>query len=372
MSGDLLRPSEVWPRVAGPLLLALVVAATTVTVLLQGRIDVVAVTLPYTAVGAALVWKRPREAIGWMLLACGVLWATTFLTAEVAEYLDGWALVATAWLAEWTWFPGLVAVFVALPILFPSGHPDSKVWRWVLRFAAALCLAFVVLTTCQGRFSPSDSLTVDNPLAIIPLDDVEVLLLPAALPLFLLGPVAAISRFRRSTGSERQQLRWFMFAAVACALAFALNAFAEDYALVEALVVLGLSLPPVGIWIAVTRHRLYDIDHVVSRTVSYGALTTILVGVYAGSVFLLGVILPVEGDLAIAAATLVVAALFNPLRRHTQTIVDRRFNRSRYDALRTIDSFARRLRSQVEVDELRSECRRRRRQQWSRSPCRCG
>lgn len=319
-------------------------------------------TLPYAMVGTSIVWQRPRARIGWVLLAFALLWSATFFGAGLAAHATSDRLVlVAAWLSEWTWFPALVSVFVVLPILFPTGMPPGPRWKAVLWFAAVICVGFVVLTSIQARFSPDDSLVVTNPWRLLDIQDAEAWLVPGAVPLLVLGPTAAVIRFRRSQGVERQQIRWFMYAAVACGFMFAANATVDALTrgraqtLTEAAFVVALSLPPLGIWIAVTRHHLYDIDRLISRTVAYGVLTALLAGLYVLSIFVLGAIIPVEGDLPVAGSTLVVAAVSNPLRRRIQDTVDRRFNRARYDARRFVESFSRRLRVEGDLEAIGAE-----------------
>jgi hypothetical protein len=339
-----------------------VVVAAGATAFLAGTLDLSVSTLPYAAVGMALVWQRPREAIGWVLLVFALLWSATFLAGEVAES-QAWGrlLVPAAWVSEWTWFPALVSVFVVLPILFPTGSAQTPRWTAVMWSAIAVAAAFVALTSIQGRFSTSSALVVDNPWGILTIADVEVVVVPFAMPLLVCGPLAAVFRYRRSSGAEREQIRWFTYSAVACGVLFVGNAVLDTVAggsfqtAGDVALVVALSLPPLGIWIAVTRHQLYDIDRLISRTVSYGILTAALAGVYALSVFVLAAVLPVEGDIPVALATLVVAAMASPLRRRLQVVVDRRFNRSRYDARRLVESFSRRLRTEGGIPQLADE-----------------
>lgn len=251
-------------------------------------------------------------------------------------------------------------MFVILPILFPTGTPLGRGWSLALWLAISVCVGFVALTSVQAEFSPSEAMTVPNPWALLPLNDVEVLLVPAAIPLLLMGPAAAVVRFRQARGVERQQIRWFMYAGVACGVLFAANAVLDATSggpstISEMLVAGSLSLPPIGIWVAITRHRLYDIDRLISRTLSYGLLTALLAGLYVVSIFVLGAVIPVEGDLRVAGSTLLVAAAFNPLRRRIQEGVDRHFNRARYNARRLVETFSHRLRVEHDLEGIRAE-----------------
>ncbi|MEX1271883.1 MAG: hypothetical protein WEB55_05495, partial [Acidimicrobiia bacterium] len=242
----------------------------------------------------------------------------------------------------------------------PTGEPHRRSWRAVLWLALGLVVVYVALSTIQSQFSPDDVKVVENPWALLALADAEVVLFPLVLPLLLVGPLAAVMRYRRAAVAEREQIRWFMYAVVVTAVVFFGVNVAESLAgtLVETIsVILALSLPPVGIWIAITRHRLYDLDRLLSRTVSYALVTALLVGMFFGSVFVSSVLLPVAGDLPVAVATLLAAALFNPLRRRIQVAVDRRFNRARYDARHFVESFNHRLRADEDLEAVSVELR---------------
>lgn len=347
-------------------LLVLMMAALVATLVAGGgAVDVSVATVVYASVGTAIVWQRPRTTIGWVLIGFALLWSATFFGAEMVQTASSTtAILAGAWLSEWTWFPALVTVFVVLPILFPTGSPLNSRWRMGLWLVVTVCVGFVVLTSIQGRFSPAEGVVVANPWALLEIDDVEVLLVPVAMPILALGPIAAVARYRRSGGVVREQIRWFMYAAVACGAMFALNALVDVYApegalgVVEAVLFVALCLPPIGIYVAISRHHLYDIDRLISRTLSYVLLSALLAGLYVMSVFLLGAILPFEGDLPIAGSTLLVAAVFNPLRRRVQGGVDRRFNRSRVDAVALVEAFSQRLRALSHLEGIGTELER--------------
>jgi len=330
-----------------------------------GDVDVSVASVSHAVLGTDVVLQRPRRTIGWVLIGLALLWSATFFGTEMVLTGSRSSLtLAGAWLSEWTWFPALVSVFVVLPILFPTGSPLNSRWRMALWLAGAVCVGFVVLPTIQARFSPEEGVVVANPWALLGLNDAESLLVPAAMPILALGPLAAVARYRRSGGVVREQIRWFMYAAVACGVLFALNAVVSTVAPggaltgVEAVLVVGLSLPPLGIYIAISRYHLYDIDRLISRTLSYVLLSALLAGLYVASVFLLGAIVPFEGDLPIAGSTLLVAFAFNPLRRRIQGGVDRRFNRARVDAAALVETFSQRLRALSHLDGIGIELER--------------
>jgi hypothetical protein len=254
------------------------------------------------------------------------------------------------------------ALLAVLLLLFPTGRLPSRRWRpvawaaWAVLVLAALAAPFVPGPVAAGL--------PPNPIAIPLLAGVLRLAAGAAgvvlAGVILASVVSLIVRFRRARGAERQQLKWFAYGA---ALVFVLPVAS----------VVGVHLPgpagrllptaifsavPVAIGIAVLRYRLYDIDRLINRSVVYGSLTVLLGGVYAGLVFALSQLLnpaDQQSELAVAASTLVVAALFQPARRRIQGLVDRRFNRRRYDAARTVGAFSTRLRDQVDLDTLSAE-----------------
>jgi hypothetical protein len=249
-----------------------------------------------------------------------------------------------------------------LLMVFPTGRLPSRRWRPVA-WAAGAVFVLAALSSPLLPGSPADGLR-PNPIAIPALEGVLRLAYNTA-GAFLFGVILAalvslVVRFRRATGVERQQLKWFAYGTALLLLlptAGAVGARLGDTAgnlLVAAIV----SALPVTIGIAVLRYRLYDIDRLVNRTVVYGLLTVLLAGVYAGLVFALSQLLnpaDQQSALAVAASTLVVAALFQPARRRIQGLVDRRFNRRRYDAARTVAAFSARLRDQIELGTLSTE-----------------
>jgi len=320
--------------------------------------------------GAILASRRPRHPVAWLLLAFGLLVQALTSAAEgYARYgllaRPGTLPAASylAMLASVSFIPGLGCIGFIL-LLTPTGKLPSPRWRRWAQIAAAVPAAFVVAWLLGVPAVDPESVLhgIGNPLAIAALETPLVVVAGVTAPLTALSVVVAggslVGRFRRARGLERRQLRWLSFAA-----ALALPALLVMYAgiLTEHLEVAGwavgvfLALLPLAISAAIARYRLYDLDRLISRTLAYGLLTVVLGLGYAGLVLGLGRLLPGGSSLVVAAATLAVAAVFQPARRRIQQAVDRRFNRGRYNAQRTIAAFSARLREQVDLDTLTDE-----------------
>jgi hypothetical protein len=327
----------------------------------------------FMAMGAVIVAHRPGNAVGWVFSAVGLLSATGGLAMEYAEYasvtrpgsLPG--AVLAAWYASWWWYPMLALILVFTLLLFPTGGLLSTQWRPVAMVAAIATAALTALTALQPTLTlQNEDYTLDNPIGLAGIQDPEQTTVGAVLYLLLLGcTLAAVVsmglRFRRSRGVERQQLKWFTYAGALLILWILLTEFLPQNAaswsdLVFALL---MAFVPVAAGIAILRYRLYDIDRIINRTLVYALLTALLGGVYAGGVLVLGQVFGgVGGDppsWAVAGATPAVAALFQPARRRIQAIVDRRFNRRKYDAAKTMEAFSGRLREQIDLDTLSAE-----------------
>ncbi len=334
--------------------------------------------IPYAGVGALLVIRRPRTSIGWILLAlgCGFVLVTLPIDATAEQFVDGSLAPITAILAVVSAAGGaaLFFLFALLAIVFPSGRLPGGRRGVAARLGIGVGLAFVAAgaimpTISVGLWGATSAATVPNPAAILPGLPIWSVVTPdaAILPVAGLMVAAAISlvvRYRRARGVERQQLRW-----VVAALAFVVTAVVGGFLVGDLIPAIGdsglqwlgaiVAFPcvPIAIGIAVLRYRLFEIDRIVSRTIGWIAVTAILAAVFAAVVVGLQVLLePVteNNTLAVAASTLVVAAMFQPLRGRVQRAVDRRFNRSRTDAERAIGTFAARVRDEVILDELRT------------------
>jgi hypothetical protein len=325
------------------------------------------VVLAFALVGALVASRLPANPIGWICLTIGLV---MMLGGATDEY-SGYALANragalpggeyAAWLGNWSWIPavGLMGTFTIL--LFPSGRLPSRRWRAVAWLSATV----LVLASLSEAFSPgklSEAPNVTNPFGIQYARGTLELVNTAAfllLPLcFVLSALSMVVRFRRSAGEERQQLKWFAAAAVLLGACFPF-VFVVPSGAYEDLVTLLFAGLPIAIGVAVLRYRLYDIDVLINRALVYGPLTAMLALVYVGGVVglqsLLRVLTGQESTLAVVASTLVIAALFSPLRRRVQALVDRRFYRTKYDAAKTLAAFSARLREETDVDVLRND-----------------
>jgi hypothetical protein len=320
--------------------------------------------------GAILAGRLPGNAVGWLILTIGLGIGVLWSTASYAELgidtsvgpLPGQE--AAAWVSMTLGIP----VFFGLPglllQLFPTGRTMSRFWTWTAwLFGIVVTTAMVCYSVLPGVIRPG----IENPLGVTGTgaEVVEVVARTTdwlGFPAVSLCAVALVVRTWRSTGTERLQLKWFTSAATLVGVSVAVAILApgrfSDVAFVVTLV--GLTLLPVSAWVAILRHRLYDIDLVIKRTLVYSALTIVLVATYVVLVLLLQTVLsPVAGnsDLAVAGSTLAVAALFRPLRSAIQRGVDRRFFRSRYDTATTLDGFSERLRHELDLDSLGTDLR---------------
>jgi hypothetical protein len=322
----------------------------------------------FMIVGALIVAHRPGNAIGWIFSAIGLLAFTALLAVEYATYayvtrpgsLPGATLAA--WYGSWPWVPAIALALIFTPLLFPTGRLLSPRWRPIAWLAGAATAAFMLLGALGPELDLARDHAIANPIGVAWAENSEESPVVPTLSVLLVGSGLAaagslVLRFRRSRGEERQQLKWFTYA-VALLPLFVLADFlpGSGGSLLSAV---PLVLLPVAVGAAILRYRLYDIDRLINRTLVYGLLTALLAGVYAGTVLVLGQVFGGVGkdppSWAVAGATLVVAALFQPARRRIQAVVDRRFNRRKYDAVRTVEAFSVRLRDEVDLDTLSAE-----------------
>jgi hypothetical protein len=320
-------------------------------------------------VGAIVASRRPGNPVGWLLCLSGVAVGTSSFTSQYAIYTllarpgSLPAGEASAWVAAWM-LPIMIGLQVSYILLFPTGRLPGRRWRWL----AWLTVAFVLVGMLTFAFSPGahqGSLgPIKNPLGIKGFDIFYQAVLYTMAP--LLFGTAALSvyvRLRQARGVERQQIKWFAYAAAIYALSIVLNVInlAIDAPLwfewgsTAIFTVAGMTIP-ISIGIAILRYNLYDIDVVINRTLVYGSLTATLVALYFGGIVVLqSVFVLLTGQrstLAVVASTLLIAALFNPLRRRIQSFIDRRFYRSKYDARKTLEAFSAQLREETDLNAL--------------------
>jgi hypothetical protein len=323
--------------------------------------------LSAATVGAVLASRRPAHPVGWLLLAFALSLTASAVIASYTAYgllARPGALPAAAGVARYypATGPAALALLGLVLLLTPTGSPPSPRWRWPVWVTAAAPVGLLlVVPWAPGRFEPR-LLVASSPFNARALGGALLVAVQVALAVTTLALVVAggslVVRFRRARGTERQQLRWVALAAALMSLAAPVGLAAlalgppllVDWAAVVCVVAL-----PVAVGAAVLRYRLYDLDRIVSRTLAYGLLTLLLGGGYAAVVLGLGQLLPQDSSLVVAAATLAVAAAFQPARRRVQALVDRRFNRRRYDATLTVQAFTDRLRQQVDLDALAAE-----------------
>lgn len=322
--------------------------------------------ITFTWAGANLAWRRPRNAVGWLLLWVGVVAATQVLGSEYsivgvigsAQPLPG--AVFMAWLVSWIWLTEVTLVAVFLLQLFPDGHFVSIRWRAVAWFGALSALVGAFLMAFNAGPLNNAQYVTTNPYALFDL--------PTLAPFYYAMGGLAVSgfgsaaslfvRYRRARGIERQQLTWLAFEAMILAIAVVVGSFDQSDKWPSVFLIAAIALAPVMVGIAVFRYRLYDIDVVINRAIVYGATTALIALAFvAGIIVLQSILRPFTSgsEIAVAVSTLVSVALAQPLRARIQGFVDRRFYRARYDAARTLDAFSDRLREEVDLDAVRAD-----------------
>jgi hypothetical protein len=325
-------------------------------------------TVGFSTVGAVIASRSsPKNPIGWLFCAIGLSFGVDHFSAEYAIYTlqaQPGALIggeAAAWILSWAWILA-VGLIVFLVLLFPVGRLPSRRWRWF----AWLSLLLIFTGAVWGAFTPGAILTlgqINNPLGVEGLPNVWKLTQTLMLTLIFVSAASLFMRLRRASGVERQQIKWFTYTGVVASSAALIT-----YTISEPIgalwlkwvgyVVMQVALigMPISMGIAILRYRLYEIDLLINRTLVYASLTAMLVALYFGSivglqrvfVFLTGQ----KSTLAVVASTLLIAALFTPLRRRIQSFIDRRFYRRKYDASKTLEVFSAKLRDETDIDAL--------------------
>jgi hypothetical protein len=329
-----------------------------------------AIVVGFAVVGVLVASRHPGNPIGWLFCGIAVTGSLMSLSRGTAEFwLDGRGAPemlgeTAAWYGDVAWIPVILPAATFLLLLFPNGRLPSPRWRAVAWCAGVgMALFFAADSVSPGPLA--DFPQVSNPYAVDnavlePVEGVAGLLLLVAI---VGSPLSLVIRFRRAGREQRQQIKWLALAGGVAAAIFVVAIAGYEVwtaTVADSAIMLSIVALPVAAGVAILRHRLYDIDLVINRTLVYGALTAALAGAYLAGVLLLQLALsPLteDSDLAIAGSTLAVAALFRPLRGRIQELVDRRFYRRRYDAARTLEGFGARLRDEVELDALSGELR---------------
>ncbi len=323
-------------------------------------------------VGFVVARRQPASPIGWLLLGWALLTplvgvALLYSVFDYRIHRGTLPLGPVAVLLETAEFG--IAVLAALTVLlFPGGESRPRRWRWLLWVFLAASAAFAAgLVAGQALAIERHPLGIGPsgaPLAVPAAGGILAPLGWTADALILVCWLIIVGRqvasYRRSTGNRRQQLKWLIGGAVCCVVATAITIFAGNYSSGAAQAVqdaadLGAAALPAAIGVGIVKYRLYDIDRIISRTLAYAIVTSLLVGVYLGLVLLASLVLPAYSAVSVAGSTLVVAALFHPLRRRVQRVVDRRFNRARYNADQIIGAFAVRLQDAVDLGAIHDE-----------------
>jgi hypothetical protein len=362
----------------GGVLLALFAAAVPLSGLARQNLNAgggsvpVWVSAAFAAVGWVLAFRRPANPLGWIMLGGAFFFALSedasyYTVADYGLRHGDLPLGAVALLAQPGWAPGIVLLGLTV-LLFPDGRLPSARWRWLAAAyaaVAALWMAGTVVLTVRALADHRTQVDSGGNLLLLSGHDpaagwwnvLQDLFFPLLIACWLASIASQALSFRRSSGERRQQLKWLLAGSVVTLVGLGPAALANGVPGSVALgaMVIGFLALPVSIGVAVLRYRLFDIDRIVSRTLAYAIVTGLLVGVYAGLVLLTTEVFGFHTPVAVAASTLAAAALFTPVRRRVQRLVDRRFNRARYDAETTVAAFADRLKDAVNLDSVRDD-----------------
>jgi hypothetical protein len=338
-----------------------------------GYAGITAVTFVFAAVGVVVARREPQNPVGWILVGVGLLFtlsttgASSYLAVDYGSHRGGLPLGSVAIVLGQCWPISLLLGPIAI-LLFPDGRLPSRRWRWVLGAYIASATALVADQVALGldaiirqrvRIDSSGLLTTPSPRILS--GAISMAVAVACIAFVLACALAFVGRqvvsYRRSTGERRQQVKWVMCgAAITAVSAFGFVAGGNPHSLggelLEGACVLGLDALPLSIGVGILKFRLYEIDRLISRTLSYAVVTGLLVGIYFGVVGVTTRALPLSSPVGVAASTLAAAALFNPIRRRVQRLVDHRFNRARYDADATVDTFTVQLRDAIDLDSV--------------------
>ena len=334
-----------------------------------------AVLVPgFCIVGFIVASRQPRNPIGWVLLGCALCLAvddaaSTYAVFDYRAHHGSLPLGPVAVLLQPAWAPGIVLLALSI-LLFPDGELPRGRWRLVLAAFGAGCVVWLVaaygiaidaIASGRVRIDSTGNLPQESTGTGVWAwwNAYQTVFFISILAITLAWIIGRIPVYRRATGVRRAQLKWLMAGAVVAVAGGPLQSIGHNgsglHAVVGWLGTLALLGLPIGIGIGILRYRLYDIDRLISRTLTYTLLTGLLVGVFVGLVLLTTRVLPFSSPVGVAAATLLAAALFSPLRSRLQRLVDRRFNRARYDAEATVAAFGARLRDSIDPETVLGE-----------------
>jgi hypothetical protein len=331
------------------------------------------VTAPFAVVGLVLAWRRPANPVGWIMLGGAFFFALSedasyYTVADYGLRHGDLPLGALALFAQPGWAPAIMLLGLLI-LVFPDGRLPSSRWIWLIwayATVAALWIAGTVVITAGALIDHRTQVDSGGNLLLLRGSDpaagwwnvVQLVFFPLLAACWLASLAGQAVSYRRSSGERRQQLKWLL-AGTAVVLVGAplsvLLSLLKSPSWVGILVLAGFVALPVSIGVAVLKYRLFDIDRIISRTLAYAIVTGLLVGLYAGLVLLSTQVFKFHSTVAVAAATLAAAALFNPVRRRVQLRVDRWFNRARYDADQMVAVFAARLKDTVDLDSIRDD-----------------
>jgi uncharacterized membrane protein len=334
--------------------------------LTSGAINVITL-LPFSVIGALIVSRQPRNAIGWIYCGVGLLVGFVALAHGYAEYWlasgSGMKSLAetAAWFSSWSWIPLVLVPTSFLLLLFPDGRLLSPRWRPVA-WCAGFGIVGYVLNVALETGGLGDFPKISNPYGV----DSPLVRMVGLVGAILAGcsmvasPISLIVRMRRAGSEQRQQIKWFAYGGVVVVITIVASGFVSIWSVPVSILIISVALLglPVFTGIAILKYRLYDIDVIINRTLVYGSLTIMLAAFYfAGVVGTQYVFRVVTGQerlpqIAVVASTLAIAALFNPLRRRIQAFIDRRFYRRKYDAVKTLEAFSSKLRDETDLNTL--------------------
>jgi len=369
--------SKGWSVVLGGVAVASLGAMIPLSVsahLLGDGIVALVIGAPCTVIGFLVARRQPRNPLGWLFLVIAIfLFVPTvggdyaYLNYEMGHHLP---FAAAGLAVDGLWSEGL-ALFIVVILLFPDGSLPSRFWRWALGvWFAAFGVLLIALAVATGSALAAHPVRVDTTGGLIAVDSPtgwSAVFIHGSLIVLLALSVAFIGRqvlsWRRSSGERRQQLKWLasgaavsivglVFAVIFATSSGSITTVAQW---IGTIAWFGLAALPVSIGVAILRYGLYEIDRIISRTLAYALVTGLLVGAFAGLVLLTTDVLSLSSPVAVAASTLAAAGLFNPLRQRVQRVVDRRFNRTRYNADRTVAAFAAGLKDAMDVTAVRED-----------------